>query len=361
MKKITLYFIILIFSLTSIAAINNPNVKTVTQNSIINTNKVLAIVNNEPIFMSDLNSMLGQIVNKYKHSNIYLKTGSQDIKLLKKILLNNRINYILLKQEAKKRHIKVSEIEIKNYFNIIKKFFRNEQDFFCELKKENISIINLEQDIRDHLIILKLLNQVISNKMKVPAEKDIKNLYEKLKLKISGINMKITKEENIIISNLADTIKTMLGECVRLRQIFIKCNKNNSSVQNKNLQTKISNIKMELKKNNFSIVASKYSEDSISKVKNGDIGLITRRDLPYNVSKIVFDMKVGDYTKDPIKFGNGYYFIKVEEKHARRDFVYNEVKQYLVSFLYQIASKKIFNDYINTLRSKANIKINIKW
>ncbi len=73
-------------------------------------------------------------------------------------------------------------------------------------------------------------------------------------------------------------------------------------------------------------------------------------------------MKVGDYTKEPVKTDAGYYFIKLEEKLSSREMVFDSrVKNYINNRLLQFNREQAYVRYIDTLKAKANIKINKIW
>jgi len=85
-------------------------------------------------------------------------------------------------------------------------------------------------------------------------------------------------------------------------------------------------------------------------------------DLPLVLEKAVFSMKVGDYTKEPIKTDIGYYFVKLEKKLPNREIVFDsKIKDYINNRLLQFNREKVYVHYVSTLRTRANIKINKVW
>ncbi|HBY64008.1 MAG TPA: hypothetical protein DEH78_29650 [Solibacterales bacterium] len=57
-----------------------------------------------------------------------------------------------------------------------------------------------------------------------------------------------------------------------------------------------------------------YSDDPVSKTKDGDFGTFRRSDksIPPDIGKVLFSMKTGDVS-DPVKQPNGYYVFKAVE------------------------------------------------
>ena len=116
------------------------------------------------------------------------------------------------------------------------------------------------------------------------------------------------------IEKKADQVKT--------RHILIKFNSSNNN-QDKVLEL-LKNIKEDVlnKKNTFSEMAAKYSEDENTKGFGGVIGKVTLQDLPTQIQTKIKDMKEGDIS-DILSYGNDpnkpafqiFYFQKFYPQH----------------------------------------------
>ncbi|MDR2066621.1 MAG: SurA N-terminal domain-containing protein [Endomicrobium sp.] len=348
MKKIVVSFASLFIAFTVFAA-----------SQVVD--KTLAVVNGEPILSSEFNSLFTPIYEQYEKATPKSSQTIQKENELKDLVLNQKIDDVLLKQQAKKQNIKVSKKEIQDGLTEIKKRFSNDGEFKNELKKENMTIADFEKKLNDQIAIMKLVKQNVEPKVKTPTDAEAKALYDKISVKMKGGKTNLSPEDDFLVENFATALKRMSGEQLRLRQIFIACPKGANETETKAAQAKIATVKKELQNKSFADVANQYSEDPISKGRNGDLGIVAKDDLLPNISKVVFSMKVGDYTKEPIKTDIGYHFIKVEEKRAKRDINFNDVKGDILELLYQANARVAYNDYINTLKSKSNIKINKTW
>jgi parvulin-like peptidyl-prolyl isomerase len=330
-------------------------------------NKTVAIINEIPIFETEVNDIFSSIVEQYKQALPVINQNKQKESELKDIILEQKIEEIILKQEARKRKIEVSKKEIQSNILEIKKRFANELEFNAELKKENLKISDLEKKVGDQIIIMKLLRQSIGPKIKIPSETDARLLYEKAIEKIEnskgskGMSKNYIKEYDLLVENLSDAIKKMSEEQVRLKQIFINCPKDTSSEKIKEVFVKIGDIKRELQKQTFDSLVRKYSEDKISSSKNGDLGVISKSDLIPSISDIIFSMEVGSYTKNPIKTDLGYHFIKIEEKRAKRNISFDDIKDDIIDTLSQFNERQAYINYIEDLKVKANVRISKTW
>ncbi|MDR0890725.1 MAG: SurA N-terminal domain-containing protein [Endomicrobium sp.] len=340
-------FLSFIINAKVIFAVNKPQ---------LGTDRVLVIVNNEPILASEFDAIFYPALTKFKQ--ISSNAGQTKIKVneLRNFILNQQIEYILLRQEAKRLGIKVTTNEIQDQINQFRKIFNSEYEFNNELKKNHLTIDILKSSIKERLIIARLIQRSVNNKVKKPTDVDIRSFYNRVvKYLLSSPKGKQELAQNKDIITTAQGLKRLLSEHIKVRQIFVSVPKNVSVAQKKAIQTKLNNIKSALHKHqSFSSIALKYSDSP----NNGNWGIIYINDLPSKISNRIFNMKVGNCTLDPIQTGNGYHFVKVEEKYAKKDINYNNSKKYLSDILYFNRLQKAYNEYIKSLRAKANIKIN---
>ena len=281
---------------------------------------------------------------------------------LKNMILDKKIDEVLLKQEAKKQKITVSKKEVSDNLNEIKKQMGGEAALNAEIRKLKLTPEAFEKKISEQVLLMKLLNQNVGSLTKPPTDAEIKDLYDKVITKIKGGNTGPATEEDNLIENTVSEVKKIFGEKVKIRQIFIKNPKGATAAETKAAEAKVEPIKKDLQKKPFADIAGQYSEDAISKSQKGNIRTATKGDLSPEIEKIAFATKAGEYTKEPIKTNKGYYFIKVEEKLVSREITLDKsLKDYLSSILTQINTLKSYNRYVNSLKAKANIKINKIW
>jgi parvulin-like peptidyl-prolyl isomerase len=325
------------------------------------TDNTLAVINGEPILKSEFDEIFYPLFEEYKQNVPLSEQTKQRENELRDMVLNQKINELILKQEVKKQKVKASKKETHEGIDEIKKRFQNDAEFMTELEKENMSMINFEKKISEQVAVRKLLKQILESKLKIPTDAEAKALYDKIIAEIKGTPISGSPEEKVLISSLANNLKRMFGEQVRIRQIYVNLPKGSSQDAVKAAHGRIDTIKKELQKQSFSDVATQYSEDPVSRQRNGDLGIVAKGDLLPTLDKTAFSMKVGDYTKEPIKTDIGYFFLKVEERRAKRDITFDDVKNDISEVLAHINANKAQNEYIDELRSKANIKINKNW
>jgi peptidyl-prolyl cis-trans isomerase SurA len=189
---------------------------------LANSDKTLATVNNEPIFMSDFEKNFNPFFEQYKQSVPKAEQNAAREKELKDMVLNQKIDETVLMQEVKKQKIKVSKKEIQDFVNNQKQQINlTDAAFDAELKKAGTSRVEYEKRIEEMLAVQKLNKQAVEPKIKKPSEADVKKFYDEIMLKVKGKNTGLPPQEDAAIGNIANQIKRVFGEQVKISQIFI--------------------------------------------------------------------------------------------------------------------------------------------
>ena len=324
--------------------------------------QTLAVVNGEPVFAEEFNEMVIPMIQQYQQTVPPEEQSEVRINEFRNAVLNQKVEDILLKQEARNQKIKVNKKELQEGVDQIRNRFSNEAEFRAELEREKISLADFEKKLTEQLSVMKLVRQTIDDKVKTPTEAQVKDFYDKVQAKMKGGETGLSKEDDELAANLAAFLTRMSGEQIRLRQIFINSPKGSSNEETKAAVARVDIVKKALRSGDaFSDVAGRYSEDAASKAKNGDVGIVVKGDLQLEIDKIVFNMNVGEYTKEPVKTDSGYHFLRIEEKRASKAFTFDEVKNEIGELMYQNEAKKAYTAWISDLKAKAAIKINKTW
>jgi peptidyl-prolyl cis-trans isomerase D len=153
--------------------------------------------------------------------------------------------------------------------------------------KVNIAFIKLSQDI-----VAKSLNvdakQIDSFKQSEAGQKRITEYFQLNKAKFS-------KEPE-----------------VQARHILVKADANDKNAM-ENAKKKIEEIAAKAKTEDFSKLATQFSEDVGSKALGGDLGMFGRGKMVPEFDKVAFELPVGQVS-GPVKTQFGYHLIKVEKK-----------------------------------------------
>lgn len=324
--------------------------------------KTLAIVNGEPLMSSEFDKILNPMLEQYRAMTPLTEQSDVKINELKNQILEQKIDQMILLQETKKQKIRVEKRELDEAMNQIKKRFPSNETFQSELKKEGLSLVQFEKRIEEQLMVSKLIEKEMKNKIKQPSEADIKKFYDNVIAKMRGKDIGLSKEDDEVVDSVAKLLKRMSSEQIRISQIYIKCDKNATDQDKKAALGRVESVKKELAAGkSFETISERYSEDSILKQRKGDMGFVIKGDLDKRLEDKAFSMIVGQYTKEPIKTDSGYHFLRVKESKASSSFTFEDVKNDLAEVLYRQNGKKLYDKWISDLKAKSSIKVNQVW
>lgn len=160
----------------------------------IDEKKTVAIVNDKEILGSDYNSALASAQGQMQQMG-QDPTSKEAAEQVKKQTIDSLIGQTLLLQEADKKSYKVSEADINNQLDEIKKQFKTEKEFEAALKKSGMDMKTLKTQIADDLI----LKQYVAKE--VPASKitdeEIQKTYDQFAEQGKSTGQEVPKLEEV--------------------------------------------------------------------------------------------------------------------------------------------------------------------
>ena len=249
-------------------------------------NEIIATVNGQNITKTYVNKALQEDFSKLPEN----QRTEDNVKVLANKIVNQKIEDILLIDAAKKANINISKEEIQTAVNNIKSQFKTEKDFETDLKKQGLTKKEFEKEIKESLMKIKYVSTEIKNRAQNPTDEQLKNFYNNVISKINGLDLKLSPQEDKLVSSVANGLKRQYSEQVKIRQIFIKCSDDFTKEQKKEVNEKIKELKKELSLQdvNFAQLSVKYSDDQSLRQKKGDLGFVLKEDLTPEVAKVVF-------------------------------------------------------------------------
>lgn len=284
--------------------------------------KVVATVNGEKITENELNSRINQVAAMYGY-DLESEEGKQLVGFLKEQILQSLIEERIVLQAASDKKISINNDDVKKELDKVKEQFASDQEYQDFLKERKFTEANLKTYIKNQLILNKLFEEVTNDI--TDTTKDIKAYYDNNKpefyvdeqVKASNIVVKTEEEAKGIIDRLDN------GE-------------------------------------DFGALAEELSIDPTAKQNKGDIGYFDKNaSLVEEFKKAAFELKTGQYTKEPVQTMYGYHIIKVEDRKVAKQRTFEEVEQELKErFIFEEKNEK-FSMYIDELLDKAEIEKNL--
>ncbi|MDD4004971.1 MAG: peptidylprolyl isomerase [Elusimicrobiaceae bacterium] len=332
----------------------------------------VATVNGEPVLRSEYDKTFRAIEEQYAKAMPNLLADAAAKKDLQKKVLDQMIDDTLLTQAAEKAQIKVRSRELDAGISEVKARFQTDETgapvpeaeaeaaFNKELKAEGISYEQFKERIKKQLMVRKYMEESIRPKAAAPTEEETKACFDSIQELIKGSTQSLKgmpAEDAQSLSAVAQRIKDLAAERVRVQHILFKAGKDTPIVDKLKKKSEADKICAELKAGgDFRAAAAKYSDDKESAGRGGDIGFIIRGWMPREFEDAAFSANVGDII-GPVETEFGYHIIKVTEKKARQDIGFDDVKAQLAQYLAGRKVQKEMIAVIKDLRAKAAITI----
>ena len=279
------------------------------------SDKIVAIVNYDKIYLSQLLDETNRFSSKYgisfsKNRERHQKTARHilDELILKKIYF----------QEAERLNLTSDEDELEDFLKHAVGDY-SEEDFSQMFKSKNINLSKWKDRVKEERLFEKLIDQEVKDKIKV-EEKEIKAYYK---------------------SNSKDYL---LPERVQALQIVVNNELEAEAIYN-NLQEGADFFQL-----------AKSKSVSPEGVHGGDLGFFSRGQMPKEFDDAVFNLKVGQFSK-VVQTPYGYHIFKVIKKKRDKTMSFKEAREKIKEKLIKEKEKKEYLDWISNLREKSVIVI----
>ena len=302
--------------------------------------RVVAVVNGKLITLFDVNTRLADMVQQTQ--GVALKPDDPRLDDLRRQVLESMITDLVIESEATKLKLTVSETEIDSQIEDIKKKNNlTQQQFVTELAKEGLTLKQFRDKLRVDSIKKRLLGFMVHRKVLV-TDDEIRDYYEKNKGNLS-------------------TAKSVLGPKVSGGLGFIM-------VPNKKLAEEL-RAKINSGSMTFADAAKKFSIGP-GRDQGGDLGDVQVKDLAPPLRSALTAVPPGQVSEPVILDGKDVLLVQraasaPAEKPAApatpagSNPSYEAAKDQIQELLYKQKFDKLFQEYIDNLRSKAVIEVKL--
>jgi peptidyl-prolyl cis-trans isomerase SurA len=283
--------------------------------------RIIAIVNDDIITLKEVESYVHvEKRNQFTSIDEYLRN------LQLKERLDFFISSLLIKQQAKKLKIDVSDKEVESIIeNIKKQNLITEIELKEQLKKDNITYDNFAEGIRLNVLRSRVLARVVSPDVRV-TDSTLKEYYDKHK----------------------DEYRDME---YHLKQIFISGQRGDGSQRAANAYKLLDQGKK------FEDVALEFSDDPSGK-QGGDIGFVKVEELLPALKESVKLLVPNTYT-NAVQTPYGFHILKLIEIKKTDLAPFETLKDKIHEQFVLQESEKRYNEYINKLRQASYIEVKI--
>lgn len=292
-------------------------------------NEIVATVNDDPITAYEVGKEQGDM-EKSLVKNV--PEPGVDTDRLREEALNSLINKKLITQKISELDIKVSDEEIKQAIDNVKKQNNISQETLeAALKNQGISYDVYKAQIKEQLERLRLISQEVRAKIQV-TDKELRDYYQ-------SHPENFEKEESF-----------------HAGVISLNFPPNASDADKKKTADRAAAIYEELKSGeNFQELAKKNSDDSSAK-DGGDLGTFKKGEMLPEFEKVLSGLKPGEFS-EPFATNSGLHIVKLLQRFNGELKPFEEVKGEVEDVLYKKKSEERFNDWLAGLRKNASVEM----
>ena len=295
------------------------------------SNAIVAVVNDDIITLHDVSrEALPALLEADKKAPLNSLAKSQ----IRRTVLDRLIEKKLTEQKIKELNIKVSEEEIRQAIDDVRKQnnIPTQEALVAALAGQGLSFDQYRAQLQEQIEKLKLVSMEVRAKVHV-GETEMRDYY-------SANLQKYTEDESF-----------------RARHIFFKTGEKATPEESQRAKATALSVLADVKAGkDFAELARKFSEDPAARKDGGDLGSFKKGDMQPELEKTILSLKPGE-TSDLVSTPIGFHIIKLETRVAGTAKSFESVKGDIEENLYRKKSEERFSQWAKELRGKASVEI----
>ncbi len=294
--------------------------------------QIVAKVNGDIITTGDLERDRQQLLAGLKQSGVSGQQFEQELKEREADLLRDRIDRLLLQQKAEELNINV-DAEVTKYLADIQRDNKiADQDKFQEWIRVNAKMPfeDFKAEMKNTFLTRRVVSQEVHSRISIPRA-EARKYYDEHK-------DEFIREERVF-----------------LREILVST-EGKSEAEIPALEKKAKDLVARARSGERFGDLARDNSDADSARNSGQVGAFKRADLAKEIADVVFNHEK-NYVTDPIKVGNGFLILQIEERHQAGLAAFEEVENEVMEKLYMPRFDPAMRDYLTNLRLNAFLEI----
>lgn len=288
----------------------------ITASGSVVVDRVVAVVNNEIITLSDLQ----------REETLKKVDAKQD----ERLLLEDMIDRKLQMAAAKSAGMDVTDKELADAVtDIMKRNSLDSKQFEAALAKEGLTLEQYKTELREQMTLSRMFNKYVRSGVAVD-EAEVRAYYER--------NIK----------------SYSLPEEIRVRQIFFRVPENSTPTETAMIKEKATAASARAKKGESFVALVKELSEGEAAALGGDLGFLQRGQAIPEIEEAARTLKPGEIA-GPLQCAGGFHIIKLEEIRTPIK-PFETVKDEITKMLYELKVENTYRTWLQTLRSDSNIE-----
>ncbi|UCF48759.1 MAG: SurA N-terminal domain-containing protein [Myxococcales bacterium] len=284
--------------------------------------RVVATVNNQAIFLSDLRKRAVPFLPQVADAATETERMSR-LKDLYEELLTVLIDEQLIRQLATSSGIRVTDADVDNAIENIRLQNNMTEDQFKEaIDSQGFTYAQYRKDLKRQLIRLKVMNERVRSRVNV-TEEEVRARYEQ-RARGEGNEVRF-----------------------RVSHLVVPVAEGASAIQVAAKRQEAESLRGVLTPENFNARAAQLG--------GGELGWITQGDLPEDLERALVPLSPGEISR-PVRGGTGFHIFFLQDRQVGSDFPsYEEMKQELYREMLDSAMLRQEKIFLEEMRRKAVI------
>jgi peptidyl-prolyl cis-trans isomerase SurA len=284
--------------------------------------RVVATVNNEAIFLSDLRKRAVPFLPQIAEAS----TETERMSLLKELyddLLTFLVDEQLIRQLAGSSGIRVTDADVDSAVeNLRLQNNMTEEEFQKALESQGLSQTQYRLDLKRQLIRLKVMNERVRSRVNV-TEEEVRARYEQ-RARAQGSELRF-----------------------QVSHVVVPVAEGASAIQVAAKRQEAETLRASLTPENFNARAPQLG--------GGDLGWLTQGDLPEELERALLPLSAGEISS-PVRGSSGFHIFFLQDRQVGAGFPsYDEMKQELSREMMDAAMMRQEKIFLEEMRRKAVI------
>jgi parvulin-like peptidyl-prolyl isomerase len=297
------------------------------------TDRIVAVVNEEIITLSDLN-------NAFEPYRKKVETTYREPERVKALaesraaFLQRLVDASLIEQEAKKSGIVVKDEEVMSFIkDILGRRNISLDEFMNSLASEQLSFASYKKEIKEQMVRTKMIRKEIKSRI-IVTEGEIGEYYIKHRSDYEG------------------------KEAIRLKQIILTTPRGMSGETEAKLKKTMEDIHKQLQNGeSFDVFAANYSQGPAA-ASGGDLGFIEKGMMLPEVEKAASNLGK-DELSGVIRSSIGFHLIKVIDRRGAGLKPLEAVREEIQAKIEEQKLDKKFDEWLDALRKRSHIEVKL--